>query len=231
MSTLFLARLQDLESTIWKFATRYEIPGVVLAEDLYQEGLIELDSSCKLYPDFEPKLFKQYYTVRLRSRLTNVVRYNTSSCRDWRKTIWIGSLEQDISESNIRSIRVLKEIGIGKHLVDHLVDALQDLNTPETEFTHQRKLVEAKQFIAEVSVGLDEEARKVFFYILLGEIPDAIKHQFQRVPGRISVATLCKIFDCTPRHIRTVLQHIRKQAKRIIRRHQLLDTSLLWSAA
>lgn len=223
----FLSRLKSLELTIWSYAKYYEIQGVLLAEDLYQEGLMELDETNKLYPDLPTEVFAQYFKTRLASRFRKLIRYHNQQRRDWQHTILVYDLERFIEgkQGNL----VWAEYASVNRSFGHLLDNLEP--SPEEVYEQRQKIAEAEEFIQDVKDGLDDEARWVFDQLLTGEVPEQLKAEFKRVPGHASVTVISLIFGWDRCYTARVIQRIRRRARQIISRQRLAGTSLLWEAA
>lgn len=222
----FLTRLKTLELTIWSYARHYEIRGVLLAEDLYQEGLIELDETAKLYPDLDHDVFVSYFKVRMASRFKKQIRYHMAQCRDCNNTVVIWDLE--------RFLEVKQGLAIAGDRTDlDYCQLLHDELEPSPEDALERKLREAEteRFIAEVKAGLDDEAQWAFDQLLSGEVPEQLHGEFKRVPGHVSVTVIGLIFGWDRAYAYRVIQRVRRRVKALISQKRLSGTSLLWSAA
>lgn len=221
----FLTRLKYLELTIWSYARHYEIQGVLLAEDLYQEGLIELDDTQKLYPDLPDEVFAQYFKTRMASRFRKHIRYHHQQRRDWQSTVLIYDIERFIESKQAEPVNQERFTAMDSNYFEELAPS------PEDEYERQKKIDEALQFIEEVKAGLDDEAQWAFEQLLSGEVPDQLKGEFQRVPGHCSITVIGLIFSWDRAYTWRVIKRIRRRAKVIISRKRLSGASLLWSAA
>lgn len=223
----FLTRLKNLELTIWSYARHYEIQGVLLAEDLYQEGLIELDETAKLYDDLPTEVFAQYFKVRMASRFRKLIRYHTQQRRDWQQTVLIYDLERFLETKQSHPVATTEYASID--YCYHLYEELEP--SPDEIYEHQEKVAEAERFIEDVKRGLDDEAQWAFDIILNGEVPQQLHGEFKRVPGHASVTVIGLILGWDRTYTWRVLKRIRRRAKMIISRQRLSGTSLLWSTA
>lgn len=220
----FLSRLKKLELTVWTYARHYEIRGVLLADDLYQEGLIELDETSTLYPDLHDEVFARYFKTRLISRYRKLIRYHTQQQRDWQNTVYIFDLERFLESKQGQPVGPIAET------VDycyHLFDQLEP--SPEETYERQQEISEAERFIQEVKEGLDEEAQWAFDQLLCGEVPEQLKAEFKRVPGHSSVTVIGLIFGWDRAYTWRIIKRIRARAKLVISRYKISGTTLLWS--
>jgi hypothetical protein len=194
---------------------------------LYQEGLIELDETVKLYPDFQDEIFSRYYKTRLISRLRNLSRYHTQQSRDWQNTVLIYDLDQFIDSKEQSSL--LDADYKRSSCWGSLLEDLQP--SPEEEYQQKQRQAEAEKFIQEVKDGLDDEAQWVFDELLYGIVPEQLKAEFKRVPSHMSITVLGLIFGWDRAYTWRVVKRVRRRAKVVISRYRLSGNYLLWSDA
>jgi DNA-directed RNA polymerase specialized sigma24 family protein len=219
----FVDRLRRVEPLLWSYATHYSIPGVLPPEDLYQEGLIELDRYATEWPDLDDAAFLQKLRRRLSSVMIDHVRHHNRTCRDWKQT-----LIED-TESLLDAETSLEKFA---YLPHDVLQSLEDFHpSPEDEYERKRREREAECFIEDVRSGLDKEAQWVFQEILHGEVPEQIKGEFERVPTHLSEQVIGLIFGWDRSYSRRVLQRVRKRARLVIQRYRLSGQTLLWSQA
>lgn len=219
----FLNRLRQVESLIWSYAKHYEIAGVLPAEDLYQEGLIELVKYSDEFPDLEDNIFVQRLRRRLACVMVDHIRHHSYRCRDWKQTI----IED--TESLLECEAALET---APHLPYDVFQSLEDFY-PSPEDEYERKLLEreAETFIEEVRRGLDKEAQWVFQEILQGQVPDQIKCEFERVPSHLSERVIGLIFGWDRSYARRVIHRVKKRVKLVIQHYRLSQDTMLWSEA
>lgn len=224
MSSDFLFRYSTLEPVIWSCAKSYEIEGVLSTEDLYQEGLIELNKTISLdfYKNLPRDQFSSYFRVRLSSKFRRLLAYHTRKKRDWRSTVSL--------ETNSHSTRSTYSSDSDAFDYDYDVSQVEgdDKRTPETELEDKQKEKELDEFIEAVRCALDTEAREVFDCIWKGEIPDDIKDQYIRVPDHMSVTVIAKIFGWNREKAWCVINRIRRLAILEVKR-RVRSNSLLWN--
>lgn len=224
MPSDFIRKLKTLESTIWAYARHYEIHGVLEEEDLYQEGLIELDHMVNLeqYRDLPDKTFSSYFKTRLSNKYIKRIKHHTRAKRNWKNTVFFDNIERIIYD---------KDTVHGRFPVadTHMFNGTSV--APDIELENEQKEQEAKEFFSTVREGLDEEARWVFDQLMFGVVPDQIKGEFQRVPTHISTTVLGLIFAWDRQKAWRVLKRVRDRCETVIRQKLNSGDSVLWNEA
>jgi len=220
----FISRLSTLQNVIWYYARNYEIHGVLEADDLYQEGLMELNKMSQLdqYRDLPKSTFNTYFRTRFMSRLKNRVRHHTSKARDWRSTVFVDDMGNFVEEKEDPNV-TKAAVAINTAMFDYLSPS------PADELEHQHKLREAEAFIDEVKAGLDPEAQWLFEQRLHGDVPEQLKGEFKRIPGHASVTVLGMIFGWGRGKTWRVLNRVRRRAAAVIQKKVSSGSSNLWS--
>lgn len=87
---LFCEQLKKFNSLIRKFSKRYSIPGVLLEDDLYQEGLcalFKLILKCNEEDLLDEYLFTNKLCKYLRNRYSTIIRNLSRIQRDYKSTV------------------------------------------------------------------------------------------------------------------------------------------------
>jgi len=225
MSSDFMYRLSTLEPVVWSYARHYEIKGILPADDLYQEGLIELDktSSLEFYKNLSREQFATYFRVRLSSRYRRLIRFHTQQKRDWRSTVYF---DEFLEEKSFSRVEESDPFTVDASSLPYFCGSNTD--SPYTELELRGKAKEAEEFIEAVKAGLDLDSRKAFEHIISGDFPEEIKAEYQRVPGHVSITVLSKILGWDRGKTCYALKRIKKCASAVIKK-QFRTGSLLWT--
>lgn len=148
----FLRKLQDFDRLIRFAARRYKIPGVLDADDLYQEGLIILNMMFSKY-DFSPDSddFRKLFKTELWHGLYKVLQRHKQSKRDFRKLV-----NQDYS---IYEQATDEELAAGSDIIPLAA-------SPESQFFSREDQTQVREFIEKLSERLDSETRIILSELL-----------------------------------------------------------------
>lgn len=214
--SFFLDQLRHHESTIWAIARKHEAPPVLLAEDLYQEGLVILDRLCKEYEEFSTDYIECYLRTTFVSHCLNQIKYSTRQTRDSRKTLQLSSITDNLySKAKV----IMADVEVYPSSEDLYV--LRQLE------------LEAEEFLNGVYDKLSSDCKKLFDLIVRFEyrddlIPSALLAAYKRTPSQMTVPILSQLLGWHISKTRRVLNKIKRRVKHAIRSYQTKSETILW---
>lgn len=192
-TTKISEKIQEFNGVMLAASSRYEIPGVLDAEDLYQEALHILDMMFVSY-DFSPDSddFRKMFKTHLWHELSTLCQRENYQKRDWKSKI---------------SEQTSLEDGVGS-----LWDVIPGDTLPADiyiEYKESASRVEA--FLSDMNFILDEDG-KVLFNELLDPSPldPNIVKDYKRVPKKRSSTILSRQLGWTKYKVTKYLDQIKK---------------------
>jgi len=208
----FVETLRTFEPLIWYAANRYEIPGVLLPEDLYQEGLIALEDALVEHWDHPPdsEEFARAFKSRLFHRVHDVLKRHKTQSRDWRKEVRALLDEDDEDDGIVARLRQSTfpppDRGLELRDLTRFLERLRDdLKQASLEGSLWGNSADDALEILEI-VSDDEY-----------EIPKHIRDLYERMPTHMTNAILGEITGWDRMKVRRALKRLRKHARTIAR--------------
>lgn len=210
-NSTFLRKLREFDTLI-KFASRrYRIPGVLDPEDLYQEGLMILDSVFRDIEigkySFDPDSpdFRKVFKTELWHGLWKVLQHHKAQKRDFKRT-----LPGDISETE-------DYLADEFELPDFLISP-----SPEARVLRGEEKRKAEDFLHQLSLCLDEEENQLLTELTKqrkwDEIPEehlrnTMGDKYWRVQKkRVPQNVIANILGWSVIRVRRTIKRIRRQA-------------------
>lgn len=204
----FLRKVGEYEPLLHYAAKRFEIPGVLNWEDLYQEGMIALEETFDYHwtrdPDSEE--FTKAFKSRLFHRMHEVLRKYKTQSRDWRKELH-ATLDMDDE--------------------DDIFNKIPQRTFPPPD--HNLHVQDLNKYVGELQESLREASRKAVGYStffvdaieLLNlitdpnlELPEDITDCYDRVPTEgFSNTILAELTGWDVMHVRRAMKRLRRHAR------------------
>jgi len=206
----FLKKVDEFEPLLWYAAKRFEIPGVLLPEDLYQEGLIALEETFDNHWTCDPDSydFTRAFKSRLFHRMSEVLRRHKTESRDWRKELH-ATLDNDDENEVLGKIPQTTFPS-----PDHLL-AMRDLSRylEAIEAELKQAAIDGPLFSTIADDALE------LLRILVDpdfELPEHIKSCYERLPSSgLSNSILAELTGWDIMHVRRALKRLRKHAAKL----------------
>jgi len=211
----FIRKLREYEPLLWAAAKRFEIKGVLLPEDLYQEGMIALEQTFEEHWKTDPDSpdFTRSFKSRLFHRMSDVLRRHKTQSRDWRREVRDGArLSPDATTD--------PDVPVCDRLP-------QSVFPPPDSSLELRDL---KRFVKTLEADLKEaslngplwgssadDALEVLRLVVDDglEIPDEIREAYERMPSRMTNMVLAEITGWDVMKVRRALKRLRKHARQL----------------
>jgi RNA polymerase sigma factor (sigma-70 family) len=203
----FVLKLREFEPLLWYAANRFEIPGVLWKEDLYQEGLLALEESLDQCVDHPETLqFTRYFKSYLFHRMSDCLRRHKRHCRDWRREV-----REVLGDSEDPEVNPLARVP-------------QD-TYPSPDYALEMEAV--RKYLEAVTNDLERAAREGSIWgnsaedalelvkILTDpdlEVPEEVHALYERVPAHLSHTILAEITGWDAMKVRRALRRLRKHA-------------------
>ncbi len=223
---LFLRKLKEYEGLIRYASQRYRVPGVLEAEDLFQEGLCILNEMFGKY-SFEPDSvdFRKMFKTELWHGLWKVLQKHKTQKRDWKRKLNadFSDLERIIS-NDFRGARDLSTSYVGHVGQDKIFkpDAFQSTGDPEQDLILQQQQDIIEGFVDALIEKLDDDARIVLHELLYPrdweDIPDEFKITgewsdiYWRRPKKVPQHVVAKLLGWPLIKVRRAIKRIRREA-------------------
>lgn len=206
-----LKKIEEFDKLLWFAAKRFAISGVLLPEDLYQEGLIALDESLEEDWQHHPdtKEFERSFKSRLFHRMSHCLRWYKQDCRDWRKEVHEvinnfededegSSLLERVEQNMFPSPDTSCEIRDLYHFLESVRDRLDDISINGSLWNNSA-----------------DDALEILDLIMDPIIPDNICQMYERVPGHLSNALLAEVTGWDIMKVRRAIKRLREIASDI----------------
>lgn len=207
----FLKKLKEFESLLWYVAKRFEIPGVLSKEDLYQEGLITLDFALEQNWEYHPDTpeFNRMFKSRLYHAMSAQLRFHKQRCRDWRNELRDsvtsyedseGSLLDNLQQSTFRS-----------------PDYRLENDSVKMFFVALESRIEDAASNGSIWGGSADDALTIFRMISDPnfEVPQSVVDMYERFPSRLTNTILSEVLGWNVMRVRRAVSKLRKHAKEL----------------
>jgi len=213
-SAAFTRKLSEYENLIRYASRRYRIRGVLEPEDLYQEGLMILDSMFHKY-DFDPDSvdFRKMFKTELWHGLWHVLKLHKTQKRHHTKLHPddYADLEKKAAHSGMSNLPGDPSVFCAS-------------SDPEESYSlvEEERVVES--FVDKLVDRLDAEAQLVLNELVYPreweEIPDYCKMTqdlmlYERVPSRIPNHVIAELLDIPIIRVRRAIRRIRTEARQL----------------
>lgn len=215
---VFLDKLQEYEGLIRFASKRYQIPGILDCEDLYQEGCMILNKMLQddyAYPlDPYSRDFRKMFKTELWHRLGHCTHKQKARKRDYRKVAFkdFGDIDPTpVNDSSARDTFTNEEL-----------DSFSSGLSPEELYEAIEHQCDVEEFLDNLIESLDDEAQIVLSELLFPtpweEIPDSckLKSDFtvrvRNPKKKIPQSVLAEMLDWPLVRVRRAITRIRRTA-------------------
>ncbi len=210
----FEKKVIEYEPLLWYAARRFEIPGILPREDLYQEGLIVLDEllteTIVNHPDSGD--FTRSFKTRLFHRMSEKLKPHKTQKRDWKKEL--RDLLFKDERDNDGTVSIFNRIPQSTFpSPDHLSELLalqQYLDALESD-------LKQASLTGQLWGNSADDALEVLHLVIDPDlkIPKEISSIYERFPTALTKPLLSELTGWDRNKVRRALRRLRKHAREL----------------